>query len=241
MKSRSSRVVWITGASSGIGWTLAEVFAARGDQVIASARSVDLLRKLKHSIEAKGGRCEIARMDVRSEKNVSATARELLKRVKHIDILVNNAGITYFKEFLATTTKEFDNVVNTNLRGLFLTTKGVLPSMLKRKMGLIINVLSFAAKTTYTRSGAYAASKSGAEAMMNVLRAELREKGIGVMNVYPGAVLTPMWLPKHRQKYSNQMLEPQEVAELIYEASVRAKSVMVEELIIRPPGGDLSV
>ncbi|MEK6565854.1 MAG: SDR family NAD(P)-dependent oxidoreductase, partial [Bacteroidota bacterium] len=142
MKSRSSRVVWITGASSGIGWTLAEVFAARGDQVIASARSVDLLRKLKHSIEAKGGRCEIARMDVRSEKNVSATARELLMRVRHIDILVNNAGITYFKEFLATTTREFDNVTNTNLRGLFLTTKGVLPSMVKRKTGLIINILS---------------------------------------------------------------------------------------------------
>ena len=202
---------------------------------------MDLLRKLKHSIEAKGGRCEIARMDVRSEKNVSATARELLMRVKHIDILVNNAGITYFKDFLATTTKEFDNVISTNLRGLFLTAKGVLPSMLKRKTGLIINVLSFAAKTTYTKSGAYAASKSGAEAMMNVLRAELREKGIGVMNVYPGAVLTRMWLPKHRQKYSNQMLEPQEVAELIYEASVRAKSVMVEELIIRPPGGDLRV
>lgn len=218
---------------------LAEVFAARGDQVIASARSVHLLRQLKHSIEAKRGRCEIARMDVRNEKNVSATTRELLMQVKHIDILVNNAGITYFKDFLATTTKEFDNVISTNLRGLFLTAKSVLPSMLKRKTGLIINVLSFAAKTTYTKSGAYAASKSGAEAMMNVLRAELRGKGIGVMNVYPGAVLTPMWLPKHRRKYSKQMLEPQEVAELIYDASVRAKSVMVEELIIRPPGGDL--
>lgn len=241
MKPGSFRVVWITGASTGIGRSLAEVFTKEGDHVVATARSFKLLRALRHRIEEKGGNCHIFACDVKNEADVKRTATIILKNHRSIDILINNAGITYFKEFLSTRVHEFDDVVATNLRGLFLTTKTVLRSMLRRKRGLIINILSFAAKTVYTKAAAYSASKSGAEAMMNVLRAEVRDSGIKVINVYPGAVLTPMWPQKQRKKYSGRMIDPEVVARLVYEASVQAPPVMVEELIIRPQGGDLRV
>ncbi|MBI4429314.1 MAG: SDR family oxidoreductase [Ignavibacteriales bacterium] len=241
VKSASSRVVWITGASSGIGASLAGVFAENGDVVVATARNARALETLRREIVTKGGQCEILRCDVKKEFQVERVARSILRKHGGIDILVNNAGITSFKYFSSTAVREFDNVITTNLRGLFLTTKRVLPSMMKRRRGMIINILSFAAKTVYTKSAAYSASKSGAEAMMNVLRSEVRESGIKVVNVYPGAVLTSMWGKRHRQKYARRMIDAESVARLVYEASTQDASVLVEELIIRPQGGDLRV
>jgi NADP-dependent 3-hydroxy acid dehydrogenase YdfG len=164
-----------------------------------------------------------------------------LSEVGSLDILINNAGVTYFKNFESTTIEEFDEVVGTNLRGLFLTTKGTLPSMLLKRSGTIINILSYAGRTVYTGSSAYAASKAGAAAMMDVLRAETRQKGIKIVNVYPGAVLTPIWHAKHRERYSERMMKPEEVATVVYEISCQPAGMMTEEVVLRPQGGDLQV
>ncbi|MBI3004051.1 MAG: SDR family oxidoreductase [Ignavibacteriales bacterium] len=241
MNFDASRVVWITGASSGIGRSLAEVFAENGDFVVATSRNIRGLQDLRSGIEEHGGTCEVVRCDVKNQPSIKRAAGLILKKHRSVDVLINNAGVTYFKDFLSTTVREFDEVVTTNLRGFFMTTKMVLPAMVKKKNGMVINILSFAAKTIYTGSAAYSASKSGAEAMMNVLRAELRDSGIKVINVYPGAVLTPMWQKKHRKKYASRMIDSDSVARLVYETSVQEPSVMVEELIIRPQGGDLRV
>jgi NADP-dependent 3-hydroxy acid dehydrogenase YdfG len=237
----SSRVVWITGASSGIGRALAERFVSQGDTVIATARSLANLTILQEQLSSSLGSCAIYQCDVSSEEQVRATAGALLAKFGTLDILINNAGVTYFKDFINTSTAEFDEVVATNLRGLFLTTKAVLPKMLENKSGSIINVLSYAAKTTYTGSSAYATSKAGAEAMMNVLRAETRDKGIKIVNVYPGAVFTSIWHPKHREKYGHQMMQPADVAQVVYKLSCEPPSVMIEDIIIRPQVGDLRV
>lgn len=241
MSARSSRVVWITGASSGIGSALAQIFALQGDGVYATARSRARLRLLERRVKKQGGRLTTAVCDVRKQDSVRDAAKRILQAAGKIDILINNAGVTYFKDLLSTTPKEFEEVVETNLVGLFLTTRSVLPSMMKRRKGLIINVLSFAAKRIYTLSAAYSASKAGGDAMMNVLREEVRKHGIKVMNVYPGAILTPMWHAKHRARYGHQMLRPQEAAEVIYEASLHSNNVMIEELVVRPQTGDLKV
>lgn len=241
MKHTNARVVWITGASAGLGAALAEQFVAHGDTVIATSRRRLKLQSLQKKLQGVGGSFEIHTCDLRNEKDVRIVARKILAKYNIVDILINNAGVTYFKDFVSTSVGEFDEVIETNLRGLFLTTKNILPSMLKRRSGCIINILSYAAKTTYTKSAAYSASKAGAESLMNVLRAETREKGIKVVNVFPGAILTPIWLPHHREKFSKDMMKPSEIAKMIYEITTKPFSLMVEDVIIRPQRGDLNV
>jgi len=236
-----SRIVCITGAGSGIGRALAEEFAMRGDSIAATARTVSNLKALQDQIEASSGLCRAFQCDITDAGQVHSAAEQILKSLGSIDILINDAGVTYFKDFSATTIEEFDEVIATNLRGLFLTTKAVLPSMLERGSGLIINVLSYAARATYTGSSVYAASKAGAEAMMNVLRAETRSKGIKILNVYPGATFTSIWHPRHREKYGHQMMKPAEIAKIVYELSCQPPSMVIEDVVIRPQVGDLQV
>lgn len=237
----SSRIVWVTGASSGIGMALAEEFALRGDSVIATARRRGKLASLRRAIMERGGACEVEACDIRSGKAVLSTNRRILRSHGRLDVLINNAGATAFTEFLATSEKAFDEVIDTNLRGMFLTTRSVLPAMLDRGKGLILNILSYAAKVTYTKSAAYSASKAGGEAMMNALRAELRGKGIQVINVFPGAVATSMWPSKFRKRHARTMMSAQDIARLVYTATIQPPPVMVEELVIRPQHGDLRV
>lgn len=241
MDQKKSRVVWITGASSGLGAALAEEFVVQGDTVVAAARRRAKLQLLQKKLRGAEGSLEIYACDLRDEKNVRSVASKILAHHKAVDILINNAGVTYFKDFISTGLAEFDEVVETNLRGLFITTKNILPSMLKQKKGCIINILSYAAKTTYIESAAYSASKAGAESLMNVLRAETRDKGIKVVNVFPGAILTPIWHPRHQEKYSKVMMQPSEVAKMIYEITTKPSSLMVEDIVIRPQIGDLNV
>jgi NADP-dependent 3-hydroxy acid dehydrogenase YdfG len=172
---------------------------------------------------------------------VTAVGETIVKEFGGIDFLINCAGVTYFKDFAATTTREFDEVIRTNLRGLFLTTKTVLPFMLQRGSGVVMNILSYAGKVTYTRSSVYAAAKAGAEAMMDGLRAETRDKGIKIVNVSPGAVLTPIWHPKVQERYGHLMMKPAEIAKVLFDISLQPASMMIEDIIIRPQVGDLRV
>lgn len=237
-----SRVVWITGASSGIGAALTRRFVRSAtERVVATARSDEKLKSIRNALAKEGFDCETAVCDVREERSVRATADFILSKFGAIDVLINNAGVTYFKSLLDTTPDEFDHVLDTNLRGLFLTTKAVLPAMVARKSGLLMNILSYTTKALYTKSSVYAASKAGAEALMNVLRAETRRDGIKIVNVYPGAVRTPIWHPRHQEKFGDQMLTPEVVADLLYTVSVQPPELMVEEIVLRPQGGDLQV
>lgn len=238
---RSARIVWITGASSGIGWALVERFVRSGDTVIASARSKSKLRELQEKVRASRGQCKVYACDIRKQVQVRKIAEQIVAEYGKIDILINGAGVTYFKDFLGTTAREFNEVVDTNLNGVFYATQAVLANMIERQSGIILNVVSYAAKATYTLSAAYSASKAGVGALMDVLRAEVRDKGIKVINVFPGAVLTPIWHPKHREKYAHRMMRPEELAQLLYEVTRQPKSMMIEDMVVRPQAGDLKV
>jgi NADP-dependent 3-hydroxy acid dehydrogenase YdfG len=240
MSPESIGLVWITGAGSGIGHALAVEYADNGYVVILSGRDKSSLKALQKSILEQGGMAHLVVCDVRQEASVNKAAKKILKDIGTPDILLNNAGVTVFKKFAETSVEEFDDIVNTNLRGSFLTTRALLPRMIERKSGIVLNIVSFAAKTTYTESSAYAASKAGLAAMMDGLRAEVRGLGIKIVNVFPGAVLTPIWHPKVRTKHGNQMLTTQEVAKMIFSVSCQPPSMMIEEVVIRPQGGDIN-
>jgi len=231
----------VTGASSGIGRALAQVFAASGDRVVACGRDRRRLERVTDLLLAAGFDCSSAVFDVRSAAQVQRALKAVLRREGGLDILINNAGVTVFKDLLSTTTEEFDDIIDTGLRALFLGARAVLPHFLKRRSGMIINILSYASKTTYTKSAAYTAAKSGAEAMMNVLREEVRHQGVRIVNVFPGAVETPMWGASQRRQYRHHMIRPEVVAKAVLEASLAADGTMVEEIVIRPQIGDLRV
>jgi len=233
-------MVLVSGAGSGIGEAVARRFAREGYAVVGCGRNTDRLRALKKEIGKGGGRFIPIRCDVRNEASVRKVGK-FVASLGNLDVLVNNAGVTYFKNFALTSTKEFDAVMETNVRGMFLLTKTMLPSMLKRRSGLIINIISYAAKTLYTGSSVYSASKSAGATLMNVLREEVRQSNIKILNVYPGATVTSMWSAKNRSRFQHRMMKPADIAELVVRIVHLPASMMVEEIAFRPQQGDLKV
>lgn len=152
--NRGGRKIIITGASSGIGYSLSKVFSENGDHIIALARSETKLGNLKREIEKNNGKCDIHQLDITDSNSIEQAVKAIIRNHKTIEVLINNAGVTSFKEFAKTTLREFDEVMGTNLRGTFLLTKLILKSMLRRREGLIMNILSYAAKTTFVSSSA---------------------------------------------------------------------------------------
>lgn len=234
-----NRVVWITGASTGIGFELAKVFAKSGYIIVATARRKSRLVSLVNEIRFAGHEAYAFVCDVRSERSIISTKKKILEKCGTIDVLINNASITAFKSFIDTKPPEFDDILETNLRGSYLMARTVLPIMMKKKRGHIINILSVAAHTVFTNSSAYAASKAGMLAMFNGLRAEVRKFNIKISNVMPGATDTPMWSQATRQKYSSRMMTPREVAEITVQIANQPKKVVIEDVIIKPIKGDL--
>lgn len=234
-----NRVVWITGASTGIGFELGKAFAKAGYIIVASARRKSRLVSLVSEIRFAGHEAYAFVCDVTSERSIQSTRKKILEKCKTIDVLVNNAGVTVFKSFIDTKTYDYDYVTDTNLRGSFLASKAVLPLMMKKKRGHIINLISTAANTVFTESAVYSASKAGLLAMSNVLRAEVRKYNIKVSNVLPGATDTAMWSPASRQKYGRRMMTPREVADIVVQIANQPKQVVIEDVTIRPIKGDL--
>lgn len=232
-------VVWITGASRGIGREIAKEFASIGCVVALSARSQKELASLKNEIISLGGVANAYPCDVANQQSVFAAARAILRSYGSVDVLINNAGATVFKSFHQTSIQEFNRILSVNLYGAIFATKAVYPHMRKRKKGWIVNVLSTAALKTFTDSSAYSVTKAGLRALGNVLREEVRPLKIKVTNVYPGATETEMWRPKDRRTHRTRMMSAKSVAEVILAVYRMPPDVVVEEIVFRPIQGDI--
>ncbi len=233
-------LVWITGASSGIGLACAKQIAASGRIVILSARRKEVLTKLVEEIRADGGQASALACDVTEEKDVEWA----IKNIVHIfgegpDILINNAGISPYQNIEDTTTEIFDNVINTNLIGNFLCAKAVLPEMIRKGKGTIMQMLSIASTKAFAGGVAYGASKFGALGFTNALREEVRSKGVKVISVMPGATETDAWDDKERNEFRERMMQPEDIAQAIVDVLAQPQRMMTEELVLRPMGGDL--
>jgi 3-oxoacyl-[acyl-carrier protein] reductase len=207
--------------------------------VVATSRSKRELDGLVREIALKGGRAIAFVCDVSSSRSVASTAGSVLRRFGRVDVLVNNAGVTYFKSLRRTSQLEFDEVISANLRGTFLCTKAVIDSMVRRRSGHVINVISIAARKTYTKSSAYSASKAGVLALTDVLREEVRPFGIKVTAVTLGATETQMWNASTRDKYRHRMMSAEDVARVVVSVFQAPRRAHIEEIILRPQLGDL--
>lgn len=233
------KVIWVTGASTGIGKEIANEFSKAGHIVVVTGRRKSRLVQIASEIKYAGREATAFVCNMLSERSIIGTAKRIREKYGRIDCLINNAGATTFKSFLETKSFDFDTVINTNLRGTFLAIKYVLPQMVKNKKGHIINILSVAANTVFTNSAVYAASKAGILAMTNSLRKEIRNQNIKVSNVLPGATETAMWDSKTRQKNASKMMTPNEVAHIVLQIFEQPKKVLIEDVTIRPIKGDL--
>ena len=234
------QIVWITGASSGIGLACAKALAQSGRRIVMTGRNrPELIRKVTE-IRADGGDAKAVQCDVSIEEDVDWTMRSIIKAYKEgPDILINNAGISPYHDIEEMTPDIFDRVIATNLTGSFLCAKAVIPEMIRKGGGTIIQMLSIASIKAFAGGTAYGASKFGALGFTNALREEVREKGIKVVAVMPGAVETPSWDEEERNEYHDQMMQPEDIAQAIVAILNQPQRTMVEEIILRPIGGDL--
>lgn len=233
-----SKNIWITGGSTGIGKAIAASFAQENYNVFISSRNREKLTQTALEL-MKFGRITEIPCDVRSEKSVSRAFREIEENYGAIHILINNAGVGVFKPFMELTISDFDTMIETNLRGAFLCMKSVLPAMIEQKNGVIVNILSIAATKTFAHSSGYSASKAGLLAMSRTVREEVREFGIKIVDVLPGATATNIWSENALTEFSERMMQPYDVAEIIISLLKSNPRTMPEEIIIRPQLGDL--
>jgi len=230
--------IWVTGASSGIGKSIAAEFSRVGCKVFASARRSVELERLNSELEKEKRSVEIFPCNVASYQNVETVFKKISANNK-IDCLVNNAGVTTFKLAVDNSINEINDIINTNLLGSIYTIKAVLPHMIENGGGTIINILSVVAKAVYTKSSAYTASKMGLLGYTNSLREEIREHNIRIINILPGATETPMWPGKLRELHSDKMMTTDDVARIVVWAYLQKGNAVAEEIVVRPITGDL--
>ena len=232
------KVALITGASQGIGLAIARALAAEGCNLVISSRNKTALAKACRELKAKNAHVLPRLCDVRDPVSVHSLITAVKSRFHRLDILINNAGVAHpnlnVRDLPLDSWRE---VIDTNLTGMFLVTSTALPLM--KSGGLIVNNLSIAARRVFAGSSAYNASKHGALGFTNTLREELREKGIRVIALLPGATDTAIWNTLWPEAPRKKMMQPETVAQALVNALILPAESTVEELVIMPSAGTL--
>lgn len=187
------KVALITGAGRGIGRAIGLRFAEEGASLILCARTAKPLQEVADAVRQAGRPCLAAVVDVSREEDVTRLVNEGLAKFAKIDILVNNAGISNPKPFLETSNADWDEAVNVNLKGIVFCTRAVLPGMLQRGAGRVINIASAAGLRGLPGSPAYTASKFAVVGLTQALADEVVEKGIRMNVICPGPVRTELF------------------------------------------------
>jgi 3-oxoacyl-[acyl-carrier protein] reductase len=187
----SGKVAIVTGASRGIGRTVAAMLASRGAHVVAAARG-DHAASTVAEIQVAGRQAEIASLEVTDAGSIDAMIAAVLARHGRIDILVNNAGITRDQLMLRMKRDDWDQVIATNLTSAFVCSQAVLKPMLKQRSGRIVNISSVVGQTGNAGQANYAASKAGLIGFSKALAREVASRSITVNVVAPGLIETDM-------------------------------------------------
>jgi len=188
----NSRVTIVTGATRGIGESIAIAAAENGSDVALVGRNEDLLKKTKQRIEALGRKAETYRVDVSHQQEVDDAVKKILQDFSRLDFLVNNAGITKDNLLLTMKPEEWDQVLQTNLYGTFYFSKAVLRAMMKQRYGKIVNISSIAGITGNPGQTNYSASKAGMIGFTKSLAKEMGKRNICVNAIAPGMIETEM-------------------------------------------------
>lgn len=244
MRELKNKIVFITGASSGIGRACAEEFAKAGSNLILCARRIEILTELKKSLVRKFKvKIFIAQLDVRKLRDVKKVVSSLPAQWKKIDILLNNAGLArgLNKVYDADIT-HWEEMIDTNVKGLLYVTRAILPQMVERQYGHVINTGSTAGHEVYLMGNVYCATKFAVKALTQSIRADVLDKNIRVTSVDPGMVLTEFAKVRFsgdenraKKVYDGVTpLCPKDVAEAVLFAASRPANVNINEIILTP-------
>ena len=238
-KTPGRPVILVTGASQGIGAAIARMFAAEivGARLALVARSEKKLRAVARRCEKSGAEVEVFPCDVTEETAVAEMAAAVTGRFGGVDVLVNNAGRFAGAPFTEMSTADFDGMIAANLRSVFLVSRAIAPGMVKRGRGDIFNLSSIAGLIAYPGGAGYSAAKFGVAGLSKVMRAELKDKGVRVCCVYPGATVSPSWdgagVPEQR------MMPAEDIARALLDVYRLTRRTVVEEIVLRPQLGDV--
>jgi NAD(P)-dependent dehydrogenase (short-subunit alcohol dehydrogenase family) len=234
----AGKVAVVTGGSRGIGFAIADALAAAGCNVAITARHAAALRQAARRLESHGVAVLQESCDVGDPKAVENLFRAIAKRFGSVDILINNAGMAHpLADVERLSWETWQQVIQANLSGLFLVTHAALPLM--RAGGTIVNNLSVASKQVFKGMSAYCASKFGALGFTETLREEVRERGIRVAALIPGAVDTEIWQQFWPDAPRERMVSPATIAQAVLHAVSLPPGTVISELMIGPTAGTL--
>jgi len=231
-KPLSGGVALVTGASRGIGRAIAQRLASLGASVAICGRDRAALANSAEAIANSGAPVFSAVADVTHSADIASLVAKTEAALGPITILVNNAGIGLFGPAHEKTEDEWDRVQNTNLKSVFLVSRAVVPSMIRRGSGDIINISSLAGKNTFANGGIYCASKWGVIGLSGCMAEDLRDHGIRVSVICPGSVATEF--SGRGPKDPSKALGPDDVAHAVEAIVTQSPRSFISEIDLRP-------
>ena len=232
-----SETAVITGASSGVGKSLAIQLSDAGYNVVLAARSENKLNAIAEEIQTKGGNCLVVPTDVSQPEQINNLKVRTLE-YGDVFVVINNAGLGNFCKIEDVTLEDWNRQLDINLRASFLVSQAFIPGMKQREKGMLVFMNSVAGKKGYPYSAAYVASKFGMRGLADSMREELRENNIKVISIHPGAVDTPFWDKTGVNFPREEMLDTSTLAQSIMHAIQSPGNFTVEELVVRRTAGD---
>lgn len=235
----TGKVAIVTGSSSGIGKAIALRFGAEGAKVVVTARRLTLCEQTVEQIRGQGGEAWAIQTDVADEQQVERLIAETVKRYGRLDVLVNNAGIIAGGRRLAeTSTKDFDAVMNVNLRGTFFCCRAGFTQMKQQGGGTIINMASVAGVQAWAGTGSYSASKHGIMALTKALADEGRPHYVKVTAICPGGVAGDLVDASPTEILRSEKIDPFDVAEAAVYLATLGKYTVVHQIVMDRLGAD---
>lgn len=232
------KVAIVTGSSSGIGKAIALQFGKEGARVVVAARRQRLCEEVADQIRQSGGQAIAIPTDVMNENQVEHLLTETVRQWERLDILVNNAGIGGGNRVESTSTKDFDQVIATNLRGTFLCSRGAFRVMRKGGGGIIINMSSVCGVDAWAGTGAYSASKYGIMGLTKALADEGRRFGVKASAICPGGVAEDLVDASSETIERSGKINPFDVAETAIFLATLGPNAVVHQIVVHRLGAD---
>jgi len=229
--SIENKVAVVTGSGRGIGRGIAIELGRLGAQVVLAARSRNELEETARMI---GKSASVVPTDVRRKDDLERLFAQTTTALGPVDVLVNAAGLGIFGPVIDFTDEAFEILIETNLRGIFFASRYVLPSMIERKQGHIINIASIAGKVGSANRAVYCASKFGVVGFTESLAEEVRQQGVRVSVICPGSTDTRFSPSETSGKSRERMLRPEDIAHAVRMIVTQEPNSFVSEIIMRP-------
>lgn len=233
-----SKVAVISGGTKGIGKSCLEKFASKGYDIATCSRNQDDLEGIKTEIEEKYGvKVFIKALDVSNKTELETFAKEIQDWNSDIEVLINNAGIFLPGQVTEEEDGTLEKLMSVNTYSAYYLTRHLIEALKKNKGSYIFNICSTASVIPYINGGSYCISKHAMLGFSKVLREELKDKGVRVSAVMPGATFTRSW--EGADFPESRFIKPEELAETIWSAFSLSENTVIEEIIVRPQLGDI--